>query len=806
MIKSTCRIAMTLGLIAVSVIWIAHGLKLIPDTEQNQIDSRLQMCESLAVTTSWFAKHGTEKGLESIVRQIGERSTEVVSIRIMKDARPIAVWGQHPDDWKNSSSEESTANRMSVDILANGEYWGRVQISYTPLASRNSVSAMMLIFFCGAMVALLSWFFLNRALKYLNPSRVVPSRVRNALDVITEGLVLQDNAGQIVMANESFLQIVGKKLDGLMGRTPDDLSWNILAQSAETDANQQPRELPWQTTLRTRLPQKGIMVGRTDANGDDRKFIVNSTPLLEDGGKCRGALTSFEDVSILENKREELSRMLQILKTSRDEIRRQNENLQYLASRDSLTGCFNRRCFFEQIDQLWNKTADAEMSVIMLDIDHFKTINDNFGHAVGDQVIKTAAEMIKQIVGKRGIVCRYGGEEFCVALPRMDFSAALELAEAIRSEVDSKPIANVDVTLSIGVSSREFLAMDPQHMLEQADQSLYVAKNNGRNRVVGWDTCSRGVVVASENEPGKTIHGDTAGLIQPIENEAVLGGLYSALYYRDQQTALHSARVANLATAAARSVIDEPVVKVLEVASLLHDIGKIGIPDSVLRKPARLEGYEIHLMQRRESIANAICRSARVSIDVATVVANYLRHYRQGDGFATLTTAQPRLSICCRILAICDALDSMISVSDYRDARSIAEAIYTLKHCSPEQFDPELVDLVDKTIVSQPECLYPLNVPGANLDDSFLNNTVDIFTAAEAGNLEPLRLLMKRLKREAVSEDEGLHESISQLEMSLIQNDEEVQSIVQTTRELLELCRANREKRLESDDYQPFGD
>jgi diguanylate cyclase (GGDEF)-like protein/PAS domain S-box-containing protein/putative nucleotidyltransferase with HDIG domain len=797
MIKTTCRIAITLGLIVVSVVWIAHGLNLIPDTTRDRVNSRLQLCESLAVTTSWFAENSLDRGLESIVERIGARNPDIVSVRIMKQDREIAGWGQHPADWANRPLEQSTAERMSVDILANGRYWGRVQVAWWPIRHNSSLNALLLVVFCGALVALLSWAFLTRTLKHLNPSKVVPSRVRNALNVISEGLVLQDDAGQIVMANGSFSRIVGKTMDELMGTSPDDFAWQVL----EPDGAHEDGELPWQCTFRDRKKQAGVMMGLPDHQGHQRKFIVNSTPLLEETGNFRGALTSFLDVTNLENKRQELSRTLEILESSRDEIRRQNETLRYLASRDSLTDCLNRRSFFEQVDALWNAPDQMDMSVIMLDIDNFKSINDNYGHAVGDQVIKHTARAVSDVVQDKGIVCRYGGEEFCVALPGVAFDAALQVAEEIRVTAANLTVESVTFTISVGVSAREFLAMDPQHMVEQADQSLYVAKNEGKNRVVGWSDCYHGKAITEE--VADTVHGDTAGLIEPID-DSVLASLYSTLYYRDQRTALHSARVANLAATVATSLTEPAVVKVLQVAALLHDIGKVGIPDSVLNKPDRLDNYEKHLMERRENIALAIARSAHVSKDVMTVISNYRRHFRQSQGLLEMTTHQPRMSLCCRILAICDAFDSMVNASEYRNAVGIEQALNTLAECAPEQFDPALVKCVADTICTNPQALMPLDIPGATLDDSFVNETVDFMTAAEAGNVEPLRHLMKRLKREALGVGDEFQETIQQLESSLNRNDEEIKMLVQSTRELLDLCRRKNEQRAGVDDFQPF--
>ncbi len=799
MIKTSCRLAITLGLIAASVIWIAHGLDLVPDNEQERLQGRLQMCESLAVTTTWFAHRNQTRGLDDIVEQVGKRSRDVQSIAVRKQDRIIAEYGSHEAHWQPAPDGRSSATAMTVGILADDRQWGEVQMQFRPLPGTGwfgSHGTLALITFCAAMFVLLGWLFLARSLKYLNPSRVVPGRVRHALDAMVEGLVLQDVQGQIVMVNESFARIVEQPADSLLGSDPDRFSWQDVD-------SQEVGPRPWQTSLQQGTTQRGKMLALPDTRGKQRKFMVNSTPILEETGKCRGALTSFDDVTALEDKREELSRMLRILKSSRDEIRRQNEHLHYLASRDSLTGCLNRRSFFAQLEECWDSERGEQLAVIMMDIDHFKSINDNFGHAAGDEVIKAIATVIHEVVGERGVVGRYGGEEFCVLIPGCDGITARGIAEDIRETVENTPCRDVDVTLSCGVSAREYMAMDCQHIVEQADQGLYAAKNGGRNRVISWNEFSAGSVTGGEAILSNSF-GDSAGFISPVEHEAIVAALYSGLFYRDQRTALHSARVANLAAAVGGHLLEEPVIRVLEVAALLHDVGKIGIPDSVLHKPHRLADHERVMMERRDNIAVAICRSAQVSPDVAVVIENYDEHFRDGQGLADLGERQPRIAAACRILHACDAFDAMINETEYRRAKSLSEALLELQNCAPNQFDPEIVDILLFVVANEPERMMPMDVPGACIEDSPDNDTINIVAAAQAGDLEPMRLMMRRLKREALSESGEIQETIGRLENSLNKNDEELQKLFETTRELLEICRENRERDAYTEDYELF--
>ncbi len=136
--------------------------------------------------------------------------------------------------------------------------------------------------------------------------------------------------------------------------------------------------------------------------------------LKEKGIRFVVPLVSFDDVTAIENKNAELARVILSLRSSRDEVERQNEKLNFLASFDPLTKCLNRRAFFSRFEKDWNDSGTGDIAVMMIDVDHFKQINDNHGHSIGDEVLKNLGELLRGIVSSYGLVCRYGGEEFVV--------------------------------------------------------------------------------------------------------------------------------------------------------------------------------------------------------------------------------------------------------------------------------------------------------------------------------------------------------------------------------------------------------
>ena len=222
--------------------------------------------------------------------------------------------------------------------------------------------------------------------------------------------------------------------------------------------------------------------------------MTNISPILDDTGNSRGALATFDDVTDLEEKNNQLSEMLEMLQVSNERIELQNQELEILATQDSLTGCLNRRAFFELSKHYIAKAAAQgdHLTCIMVDIDLFKSINDKYGHAVGDQAIQYFAGSLKSDVRSDDAVCRYGGEEFCILLPNCSIEGAARIAESIRTNITAQalPIAQgieIHLTASFGVSDMLSNSDGIEDLLGRADRALYEAKKGGRNRVVAWD-------------------------------------------------------------------------------------------------------------------------------------------------------------------------------------------------------------------------------------------------------------------------------------------------------------------------------
>ena len=177
---------------------------------------------------------------------------------------------------------------------------------------------------------------------------------------------------------------------------------------------------------------------------------------------------------------------------------KRNKKLSYLAERDPLTNCYNRRALYRYMDEDFaGDILPEKYCILMVDIDHFKRINDTYGHDVGDGVICEVASILHNCVREKDIVVRYGGEEYCIVLEGMSVDQAMILAEKIRLKVESSKPNSISVTCSLGLTSMKFGANSSSELINQADIALYQSKSLGRNKVTLWDPSFNNVTVSS---------------------------------------------------------------------------------------------------------------------------------------------------------------------------------------------------------------------------------------------------------------------------------------------------------------------
>jgi diguanylate cyclase (GGDEF)-like protein/PAS domain S-box-containing protein/putative nucleotidyltransferase with HDIG domain len=799
------RLSFGLASLTLSVIFAAHSLKLIPDATHIELQGRKALSEAIAVQACLACQRDDTPGMQTIIAALVSRNSSILSAAVRRhDGKLVAEAGNHERHWQPREMERSTASHVRVPIDKGQKPWGTVEIRFTEMAGQGWLGWILgptarLVIFCACAGFLAYTWYLKRMLQHLDPSSVIPDRVRATLDTLAEGVLVLDKDERIVLANKAFAQNTGRSAEELQGLRAPDISWQLPGASDT-------QELPWAKAIREGVSQTGSLVRMDGAGQGERTFVVNSMPIVGGDGRRRGALATFDDVTVLEQKNVQLEEMLGALKQSRDEISRQNEELQHLAMRDPLTGCLNRRAFFTIFESHWTQARNntQPLGCIMVDIDHFKSINDTHGHSAGDQVLRDVAARLKSAVRETDAVCRYGGEEFCILLALTDLAGAAQLAERVRQCIQQEPCAGLQVTASLGVSAIELGAREPRELLDQADRSLYVSKRGGRNRVTGFNEIP---AEAAQETPQPTARRETPA----SDNEVAIPfhavtALMAALSYRDAMTAEHTRRVADLCVLTAKDMMSQRDCYIMEVAALLHDIGKLGVPDAILLKPGSLTEEEWTIMNTHDRIGVEIIMAAFSSPELSEIVRTHHAWYGGNPRSPELPRGE-EIPLRARILTIADAYDAMVSDRVYRKGRSREEAFAELRRCAGKQFDARLVERFIEAVAANDQSRTRPALPVSK--QSALRIGVQIERLADALDSKDLSSLTAMAGHlSATARKEGvpqIAEVASQLEQ-LARTQPDMMEMVRLTMELLELCRSTQVSYLAAPDADPLGD
>ncbi|HKU56857.1 MAG TPA: diguanylate cyclase [Gaiellaceae bacterium] len=349
-----------------------------------------------------------------------------------------------------------------------------------------------------------------------------------------------------------------------------------------------------------------------------------------------------------------------------------------LALTDPLTGLGNHRSFHERLQR---ELVDAELrgtsvALCLVDFDDLKSVNDRFGHPVGDLVLGQVASRLRQ----GGEAFRLGGDEFAVLLPRQDERQATAVARSIVERVAALDVEGVGpVTVSAGVATYPMHGTSRDELIRLADSALYWAKKDGKNRVRAY--AAESIRRANLDELADTP--DRAAQYRAAES------LAKAVDERDAYTGSHSQRVGNYSARIARRLgADEPAVELTRLAGSLHDLGKLAIPEEVLRKPSSLSEAERLMLERHPQIGFRMLES----LGVEPVAELVLHHHERWDGAGYPNRlAGDQIPLGARIIFVADAYDAMTSDRAYRQAMPQGDAIAELERCAGTQFDPAVV-------------------------------------------------------------------------------------------------------------------
>ena len=360
----------------------------------------------------------------------------------------------------------------------------------------------------------------------------------------------------------------------------------------------------------------------------------------------------------------------------------ENRMLESRAATDSLTGLYNHRHFHQALRRECQRAtrANGKVTIMIIDIDRFREINSVLGHLRGDAALREVVTAI--VTGARGsdIVCRLGGDEFGVIMPQTDCLGAFKVGLRVREALAGLPLSRrLGLTVSIGIAAFPQHTIEREELVHHADGALYWAKNHGRDQTCVYDPAT----VEFHNSEERAAH---------AEQEANLGivrTLAAAVDARDAYTQSHSRNVAVLAVRLAKQLgLADGRLRLMEMAALLHDVGKIGVSDRILDKAGSLDGDEQRQVQEHPRIATGILASISCSEIIPWIVAHHERW--DGTGYPD-GLAGEQIPLEARILSVCDAYDAMTSDRRYRAALSREEALAELAAGAGKQFDPDIV-------------------------------------------------------------------------------------------------------------------
>jgi diguanylate cyclase (GGDEF)-like protein len=350
-----------------------------------------------------------------------------------------------------------------------------------------------------------------------------------------------------------------------------------------------------------------------------------------------------------------------------------------LSLTDPLTGLGNHRHFHERLQRELAAAEDSGgcVSLAFLDIDDFKRINDHFGHPAGDRVLSQVAGRLRQ----GGEAFRLGGDEFAVLLPGVDERTAVSIAGAIIERIHECDLGEIgEITVSAGVATYPQHSRERDSLIRLTDGALYWAKEHGKNQV----RAARSDVVELA-EFRRAADGADRG----AKFEAA-ASLARAIDLRDAYTGSHSERVADISVAISHQLgLSSEDIELTRLAASLHDLGKLAIPEEILRKPTQLTNAEWIVVQHHPQIGHRMLES----LGIAPVADWVLHHHERWDGAGYPDRlVGDQIPLGSRIVFVADAFDAMTSNRVYRPSVGRDDALAELERCSGAQFDPTVVD------------------------------------------------------------------------------------------------------------------
>ena len=441
-----------------------------------------------------------------------------------------------------------------------------------------------------------------------------------------DGIVMVDKNMRIIDVNSKFTEIFGYTIEECRGKFVDDF---VVAEGI-AGGYEEAERINEMARKNLKLEVETL---RTAKDGKIVPVIIRGSSTIVDG-ETVGYHAYYTDIS---------------------ERKAAEEKIKYLSYHDKLTGLFNRAYFEEQLIVLDNE-KHFPLSIIVGDVNGLKLTNDIFGHMEGDKLLVRIAEILTTNCGEKGIVARWGGDEFAMVLARTDEQLGMQICKRIREACERSEEEPVKISIALGNATKNTANENIREVIKEAEEKMY------RHKLLESKS-TRSNMIAS---------------------------LTKTLFERSHETEEHGERLREMSLALGKRMgLKDHELDGLSLLAILHDIGKIAIPDHILTKPGSLTEEEWVDMKRHPEIGYRIAQSSQELFSIAEYI---LCHHERWDGRGyPQGLKREEIPMLSRILTIVDAYDAMTSARVYKEAMSHDNALAEILRCAGSQFDPEMV-------------------------------------------------------------------------------------------------------------------
>jgi diguanylate cyclase (GGDEF)-like protein/PAS domain S-box-containing protein len=649
--------------------------------------------------------------------------SQMVSVRTsLRDRHPRevaqtdAAWSafcgslQHSGrvDWQTALLMRDASDRLtqSIEDVANNKHGHANTLMLAGIAATAAFVGLALV---GA------WQGIRAARSQANTEETLRERDAHLHGIVTaaaEGIYFIDRHGACVFVNPAVTQMLGYSEEELHGNNV-----HILTHHSRKDGSPYPLvECPIYSCLHSGIPNRTCNEVFWHKDGTPIPVEYACNPIIENG-QVAGVVVCIQDITeraqaeqalrdsvvLLQTRNKELDFQRQALESARE----QNSILESLATTDGLTGIKNHRALHERLWEEYERALryNTPLSVLMLDVDKFKQYNDAYGHPAGDVVLRQVARILQEAARSSDIVARYGGEEFVVVLPGANVEEAKIVAERLRCAIERAAWPEQTVTISIGAATLSPATLHADALLASADTALYRSKRRGRNCVTHaadpvdiealdtettrwYDDLLQQLLAAQAESLASTSVQAREALFQAYDTTLVSWSRF--LNLKDKETEGHSERVtAMMVRLMQHLAFSEQEIMFARWGALLHDIGKIAIPDVILHKPGPLTEEEWVIMRQHTTIAYEMLQPIAFlgpALDIP-----YCHHEKwDGSGYPRGLKGD-EIPLMARLFAVIDVYDALISDRPYRRGWSEDRARAYLLEQVGTHFDPRAV-------------------------------------------------------------------------------------------------------------------